>query len=68
MPGIIILTKYIILFVTTFHSDGCVRTGTFITISYTLERMKVEGIVDIFHAAKSSRINRPGLVGNVVSG
>ena len=55
------------LCVATFHSDGCARTGTYIAISYVLECMKVEGIVDIFRAVKSSRINRSGLVGNVVS-
>ena len=55
------------LYVITFHSDGCARTGAYITISYVLEHMKVEGIVDIFHAVKSSRINRSGLVGNAVS-
>ena len=50
-----------------FCSDGCARTGTFIAISHTLERIKVEGTLDIFQALKSSRIHRPGLVANVVS-
>ena len=50
-----------------FCSDGCARTGTFITISNTLDRIKVEGTLDIFQAVKSSRIRRPGLVANVVS-
>ena len=51
----------------TFCSDGCARTGTFIAISNTLDRLKVEGTVDVFRALKSSRINRAGLVANVVS-
>lgn len=50
-----------------FHSDGCARTGAFITICYAVDRLKVEGIVDIFHAVKSSRIRRAGLVANAVS-
>ena len=50
----------------SLHSDGCARSGAFINISYALERLKVEGIVDIFNAVKSSRIRRAELVGNVV--
>ena len=50
-----------------YLSDGCARSGAFINISYALERLKVEGIVDLFNAVKSSRIRRARLVGNVVS-
>ena len=50
-----------------FCSDGCSRTGTFISICYALDRLNIEGIVDIFHAVKSSRICRAGLVATVVS-
>ena len=49
------------------HSDGCGRTGSFITIYYTLERVKAEQTVDIFQAIKNSRIRRTGLVSNTVS-
>ena len=49
------------------YSDGCARSGTFIAICYTLDRINIEGTVDIFHAVKLSRICRAGLVGNVVS-
>jgi len=56
---------YFIFF--SFFSDGCARTGAFITIAYTLDRLNVEGTVDIFHAVKLSRIHRAGLVGNEVS-
>ncbi|XP_065904304.1 receptor-type tyrosine-protein phosphatase delta-like isoform X2 [Dysidea avara] len=51
--------------ITVMCSDGCARSGAFINISYALERLKVEGIVDIFNAVKSSRIRRAELVGNV---
>ena len=48
-------------------SDGCGRSGTFIAIYYTIERLKVEGVVDIFQAIKNSRLNRVNLVSNAVS-
>jgi len=48
-------------------SDGCGRTGSFIAIYYTLERVKAEQTVDIFQAIKNSRIRRTSLVSNVVS-
>ena len=64
---IVILCVVIIFGLLFLTSDGCARTGTFITISYALDRMKVDGIIDIFHAVKSSRINRAGLVANAVS-
>jgi len=47
-------------------SDGCGRTGSFIAIYYTLERVKAEQTVDIFQAIKNSRIRRTALVSNVV--
>lgn len=48
------------------YSNGCGRTGTFITIYYTIERLKVEGLVDIFQAVKNCRIRRTGVVANLV--
>ena len=42
------------------------RTGTFICIHSQLERLKTEGVVDFFQAAKSARIQRPGLVPDTV--
>ena len=50
-----------------YCSDGCGRTGTFIAIYYTIERLKVAGIVDIFQAIKNSRLSRCNLVSNLVS-
>ncbi|CAI8002626.1 Receptor-type tyrosine-protein phosphatase F [Geodia barretti] len=43
-------------------SDGVGRTGTFICIHSQLERLKTEGVVDFFQAAKSARIQRAALV------
>ena len=48
-------------------SDGMGRTGAFICMHHELERLKVEGVVDIFQCIKASRISRPYLVQNVVS-
>ena len=48
-------------------SDGMGRSGTFICIHSQLERLKTEGVVDIFHFIKSARIHRPQLVETVVS-
>ena len=43
------------------------RTGTFMTIHYQLERLKTEGVIDFPQAIKSARLQRPGLITNVVS-
>ena len=48
-------------------SDGVARSGTFICIHSQLERVKTEGVVDVFQAIKSARIQRPGLIPNTVS-
>ena len=48
-------------------SGGCGRTGTFITISILLERLKTEGVVDVFHTVRGLRLQRPKLVQSVVS-
>ena len=48
-------------------SDGMGRTGAFICMHHELERLKVEGVVDIFQCIKASRMSRPYLVQNVVS-
>ena len=45
-----------------FCSDGVGRTGTLICIHSQLERLKTEGVVDFFQAAKSARIQRTGLI------
>ncbi|CAI8039978.1 Receptor-type tyrosine-protein phosphatase zeta, partial [Geodia barretti] len=44
--------------------DGVVRSGTFLVIHSQLERLKTEGVVDVFQAIKSARIHRPGVIPN----
>ena len=48
------------------NSDGVVRSGTFVCIHSQLERVKTEGVVDVFQAIKSARIHRPGIIPNTV--
>ena len=48
------------------YSDGLGRSGAFICIHSQLERLKTEGVVDIFQSVKSERIQRAGLVQTVV--
>ena len=48
-------------------SDGVGHTGTFICIHSQLERLKTEGVVDVFQAIKSARIQRPGIIPSDVS-
>ena len=52
---------------TSFFSDGIGRTGVFITLHAQLERLKIEGIVDVFQFVKSARGQREGLVNSPVS-
>ena len=47
-------------------SDGVGRTGVFITVHTQLERLKTEGVVDIFQSLKSARIQRAELVDTLV--
>ena len=49
------------------HSDGVGRTGTFICIHAQLERLKTEGVVDFFQFIKSARIQKPGMISDLVS-
>ena len=49
-----------------FPSDGVVRSGTFLCIHSQLERLKTEGVVDVFQAIKSASIQRPGVIPNTV--
>ncbi|XP_065105728.2 receptor-type tyrosine-protein phosphatase delta isoform X28 [Paramisgurnus dabryanus] len=43
-------------------SAGVGRTGVFITLSIVLERMRYEGVVDIFQTVKMLRTQRPAMV------
>ena len=49
------------------HSDGMSRTGVFITVMSEIDRVKVEGEMDIFHTVKAARKARPNMVSTVVS-
>ena len=48
-------------------SDGMSRTGVFITCMSEIERIKVEGAVDIFQTVKAARTQRPHMVFTSVS-
>lgn len=43
-------------------SAGVGRTGVFITLSIVLERMRYEGVVDLFQTVKTLRTQRPSMV------
>ena len=45
-----------------FFSAGVGRTGVFITLSIVLERMRYEGVVDMFQTVKMLRTQRPAMV------
>lgn len=42
------------------------RTGVFIALSIVLERMRYEGVVDMFQTVKMLRAQRPSMVQNEV--
>ncbi|KAM4739996.1 protein tyrosine phosphatase receptor type Fa, partial [Anableps anableps] len=48
--------------ITVHCSAGVGRTGVFITLSIVLERMRYEGVVDIFQTVKILRTQRPAMV------
>ena len=48
-------------------SNGIGRTGVFITLHAQLERLKIEGVVDLFQFIKFARKQREGLVSSPVS-
>lgn len=50
-----------------YYSAGAGRTGTFIALSNILERVKAEGLLDVFQTVKSLRMQRPHMVQTVVS-
>jgi len=47
-------------------SAGVGRTGVFVTLSIILERMRYEGVVDMFQTVKILRTQRPAMVQNEV--
>ena len=51
----------------TSYSDGMGRSGVFICAMSEVERVKVEGQVDVFQTIKGMRIQRPHMVETAVS-
>eukprot|EP00058_Branchiostoma_floridae_P025625 XP_002611115.1 hypothetical protein BRAFLDRAFT_206147 [Branchiostoma floridae] len=51
--------------ITVHCSSGAGRTGAFITLSTVIERVKAEGICDVFQTVKSMRYQRPHMVQTV---
>ena len=49
------------------YSNGMGRTGVFITAMSEIERVKVEGEIDLFQTVKAIRVQRPNMVCTVVS-
>ena len=53
--------------VTVFlYSGGSGRTGTYIAISLLLDRLKVEGVVDVFQTVRALRLQRMLMVQTLV--
>ncbi|CAH1242883.1 PTPRA [Branchiostoma lanceolatum] len=48
--------------ITVHCSNGAGRTGAFIALNTVLERVKAEGICDLFQTVKSMRYSRPHMV------
>ena len=48
-------------------SGGCGRTGTYIAICLLIDRLKTEGVVDVFQTVRGLRLQRPGMIRSVVS-
>lgn len=60
---VIFLLLFKTLFTYLIHcSAGVGRTGVFITLSIVLERMRYEGVVDMFQTVKMLRTQRPAMV------
>ena len=50
-----------------FHSDGSGRSGALAALMYCIERVKLEGVVDVFQAVRCMRGHRVSLVQSLVS-
>ena len=66
-PIVTICSLIFIWYCFVLCSGGVGRTGAFITVHTQLERLKTEGVVDVFQSLKSARIQRAGLVDTLVS-
>ena len=61
LNGVVLIASFFV------HSDTVTRCAMFCSIYNTIERCKLEGVVDVFQAVKSLRIHRPGAIQTVVS-
>jgi hypothetical protein len=43
-------------------SNGVSRVGVFIGVNVCIDQMDIDGEVDVFHAIKQIRMNRPQLI------
>lgn len=50
-----------------FHRNGYGRSGTFIAIYNSTERLKVEQLIDVVQCVRAIRIAQPLAVDNIVS-
>lgn len=66
-PRLSVFTIFARVLVFLCCSAGAGRTGTFIALSNILERVKAEGLLDVFQTVKSLRMQRPHMVQTVVS-
>ena len=48
-------------------SDGCGRSGTICAIMFCIERLKLEGVVDVFQTVRLMRTQRPHAIRDAVS-
>lgn len=54
-------------FALSTFSDGCGRSGTIAAVIFCIERLKVEGIVDVFQTVRMMRTQRPHVIRSLVS-
>ena len=46
----------------SFDSGGVGRTGVFCGVSVMIERLKAEGVIDVFQTVQAMRLQRPAMV------
>jgi len=56
------LLSYLLTYDLCHCSAGVGRTGVFVTLSIVLERMRYEGVVDMFQTVKMLFTQRPAMV------
>lgn len=62
ITGYRFVTNYVL-----FYSGGVGRTGVFCAVSILIERVKAEGVIDVFQTVQSLRLQRPAMVQTIVS-